>query len=98
MNRLLIGMVVVVALPLAALGSARAAAPRAASGATSAQTLVIAYHQPPSDLDPATSYDGPAATILRGEYEGLVRLKGKSTMQLEGALASSWSTTKNKVW
>ena len=63
------------------------------------QTLVIAAHQGPTDLDPATSYDGPSALILRGVYEGLVRLRGSSTTQLEPALATSWTSSRGgAVW
>lgn len=98
--RLTLAVLSILALLASGLATAvRAAAPRANGDATGTQTLVIAYHQPPSDLDPATSYDGPGAAILRGEYEGLVKLKGKSTTQIEGALARSWSVSQGgKVW
>jgi peptide/nickel transport system substrate-binding protein len=81
-----------IALPLAAPTAMRAAG-------AGRQTLVIAYHQGPSDLDPATSFDGPSAAVLRGAYEGLVRLKGSSTTQVEGVLATSWTSSQGgKVW
>src|SRR5579875_1791621 len=66
------------------------AAPAAAGGTN---TLILAYHQAPTDLDPFSSYDSPAAVILRATYETLVRLKGKSTTQIEGDLATSWSSS-----
>jgi peptide/nickel transport system substrate-binding protein len=69
------------------------------AAAPDTHTLVIAYAQAPSDLDPATSYDGPSAAILRGTYEGLVRLKANSTTQIEGALATSWTSSNGgKIW
>lgn len=80
-------------LPMAARSTTGHAA------ASDRQTLVIAAHQGPTDLDPATSYDGPSALILRGVYEGLVRLRGSSTTQLEPALATSWTSSRGgAVW
>ncbi len=75
------------ALPTANLSGARAAR----NAATPADTLVIAYNQSPLDLDPASCYDSPAAAVLRGEYEGLVKLRGSSTTAIEGSLAQSWT-------
>src|SRR5579884_1106643 len=72
------------------------AAPAAAGNAG---TLIIAYHQAPTDLDPFSNYDSPAAAVLRGCYDTLVRLRGKSTTQIEGDLATSWSSSQGgKVW
>ncbi|HWE61415.1 MAG TPA: ABC transporter substrate-binding protein [Chloroflexota bacterium] len=61
--------------------------------ATPADTLFVAYSESPVDLDPATSYDSQAASVLRGEYEGLVRLRGSSTTDIQGALAQSWTAS-----
>ncbi|HZS88833.1 MAG TPA: ABC transporter substrate-binding protein [Chloroflexota bacterium] len=62
-------------------------------------TLVIAADGAPTDLDPATSYDGPSALLMRGLYEGLVRMKGASTTQIEGSIATSWASSQGgKVW
>jgi ABC-type transport system substrate-binding protein len=38
-------------------------------------------------------YDSQAASVLRGEYEGLVMLRGASTTAIEGALAVSWTSS-----
>lgn len=99
-NKMPVTMVGVVALLGAGVaGAARAAPFPKQTDVGNRQTLVVAYHQPPADLDPATSYDGPAAAVLRNEYEGLVRLRGKSTTRIQGALARSWRNSQGgKVW
>jgi peptide/nickel transport system substrate-binding protein len=74
-----------------ALGTSSTRAARLSS--TPADTLIVAYAESPVDLDPGTSYDSQAATVLRGEYEGLVRLRGSSTTAIVGALAQSWTVS-----
>lgn len=62
-------------------------------------TLVVAYPTTPSSLDPAVAYDGAGPSVLRGLYEGLVRMKGASTSEVEGVLATSWSSNARKtIW
>lgn len=59
----------------------------------------MAYNEAPVDMDPATSYDSQAAAVLRGEYEGLVKLRGSSTTDITGSLAASWtSSADHKVY
>jgi peptide/nickel transport system substrate-binding protein len=56
-------------------------------------TLVVAYPGAPDTLDPALAYSNQDAAVLRGMYESLVRMKGTSTTQVEGVLATSWTAT-----
>jgi peptide/nickel transport system substrate-binding protein len=84
---------VLAVLPALGLPAARAAHP----SATPADTLIVAYAESPVDLDPATSYDSQAASVLRGEYEGLVRLRGASTTDIVGALAQSWTVSPDRA-
>ncbi len=69
-------------------------------GATpDAQTLVVAYNYNPTSLDPGIAYDGVGPTLFRACYEQLVRLKGSSTTQYEGELATHWTSNAAKsVW
>jgi peptide/nickel transport system substrate-binding protein len=53
-------------------------------------TLVIAVDAFSPDFDPASSYLLAQGLLWRGTYDGLVRLKGNSATEIEGALASSW--------
>jgi len=76
-------------MPLQGLSGARASH----LSSVPSNTLIVAYNEAPVDLDPATSYDGQAAAILRGEYESLVTLKGASTTDVIGALATSWTSS-----
>ena len=64
-----------------------------ARAATSSDTLIVASNEAPVDMDPASSYDSQAASVLRGSYEGLVKLNGSSTTEITGALATSWSVS-----
>src|SRR5579884_664081 len=98
--RLLMGGLLLVSLLGLAQGiSVRAASPATQASATNANTLVIAWWTPVDDLDPATSYSGTGALIMRGLYDTLVRMKGRSTTQLEGDLATSWYPSRHgKVW
>jgi peptide/nickel transport system substrate-binding protein len=62
-------------------------------------TLVVAWWLPVDDLDPATSYSGTGAMVLRGLYDTLVRMKGASTTKVVGDLATSWSSSRHfRVW
>ena len=64
-----------------------------------ADTLVVAYPTTPSSLDPAVAYDGAGPSVLRGLYEGLVRMKSASTSEVEGVLATGWSSNAGKtIW
>jgi peptide/nickel transport system substrate-binding protein len=82
-------------VPLLGMTSARAARP----AAVPANTLIVAYNEAPVDMDPASSYDSQAASVLRGEYEGLVKLRGASTTNIVGSLAVSWtSSADHKVY
>jgi peptide/nickel transport system substrate-binding protein len=62
-------------------------------------TLVIAVDAFSPDFDPASSYLLAQGLLWRGTYDGLVRLKGNSATEIEGALAATWETnTDNSVW
>ena len=71
-------------------------AARAARPAATSTTLAVAYDQAPADLDPGTSYDSPAAAIMRNTYDGLVRLKGGSTTAIQPDLAQSWTVSSDR--
>lgn len=87
----------VAALLLSGAGAGRLhAAPQAAVGT---DTLAVAYPTTPSSLDPAVAYDGAGPSVLRGLYEGLVRMRGESTTEVEGVLATSWRSNAQKtIW
>ncbi len=71
---------------------------RAGSGVGS-DTIAVAYDAAPASMDPAIVYDGAGALVMRAAYEGLVRMKGESTTDFEGVLATSWTSNANKtVW
>jgi peptide/nickel transport system substrate-binding protein len=92
------GLVVASAIVLRASAGASAAAPSVPAGAN-ANTLVVAWWTPVDDIDPATSYSGTGAMVMRSVYDTLVRMKGSSTTTLEADLATSWKQTQNyKVW
>ena len=62
-------------------------------------TLVIAVDAFGADFDPASSYLLAQGLLWRGTYDGLVRLKGSSATEIEGALAATWETNAdNSVW
>jgi len=69
-------------------------------GATSdAQTVVVAYNYNPTSLDPGIAYDGLGPLLFRNCYEQLLRLKGSSTTQYEGELATRWTSNAAKtIW
>ena len=62
-------------------------------------TLVIAVDAWSSDFDPASSYLLAQGLLWRGTYDALVRLKGGSATEIEGALAATWDTNADSsVW
>jgi ABC-type dipeptide transport system, periplasmic component len=62
-------------------------------------TLVIAVDAFGADFDPASSYLLAQGLLWRGTYDGLVRLKGSSATEIEGALAATWETNPDSsVW
>ena len=62
-------------------------------------TLALAYDAAPASIDPAVAYDGAGPLVLRAPYEALVRMKGTSTTDIEGVLATSWSSDPRKtIW
>ena len=63
------------------------------------KTLVIAVDAFQGDFDPASSYLLAQGLLWRGTYDSLVRLKGGSATDIEGALAETWDTnTDSSVW
>jgi peptide/nickel transport system substrate-binding protein len=62
-------------------------------------TLVIAVDAFSPDFDPASSYLLAQGLLWRGTYDGLVRLKGNSATEIEGALAEKWeANADSSVW
>lgn len=67
--------------------------------AAGSDTIVMAYGSAPFSIDPAISYDYAGPAIMRTIYEPLVRMQGTSLTNLEGDLATSWSSNAQKtVW
>src|SRR5579859_1774293 len=64
--------------------------PHPAFGQTTsaAGTMTVVVENPPSDLDPASSYDENSNMPFRAFYEGLVTLKGDSLNDVVPVLAS----------
>lgn len=84
-----------------AVGPRQLSTPARAIGLNMAakDTLVVAYPGATDTLDPAAAYSNADAAVLRGMYESLVRMKGTSTTQIEGVLATSWAAdAAKKVW
>lgn len=62
-------------------------------------TLVIAVDAFSTDFDPASSYLLAQGLLWRGTYDPLVRLKGSSATEIEGALAQTWeANADSSVW
>jgi peptide/nickel transport system substrate-binding protein len=76
------------------------AVPRPAFGqAAASDTMTVVVETPPSDLDPASSYDENSNIPLRAMYEGLVTLKGDSLTDVVPVLAASYTaSTDNKTY
>lgn len=89
-------------------GSPRGTTPSGSSGTAVAtpptlnrdpNTLVIAVDTFSGDFDPASSYLLAQGLLWRGTYDGLVRLKGDSSTDIEGVLAESWeANADSSVW
>ncbi|MCR4430031.1 MAG: ABC transporter substrate-binding protein [Tepidanaerobacteraceae bacterium] len=61
-------------------------------------TMVIAYDDQPTTLDPHIAYDPESLTAISQVYEGLVTYKGSSS-EVIPQLAERWEVTDNgKVW
>ncbi len=70
-----------------------------AFAATNKDTVVLAYYGSPATIDPAIAYDYAGPPVVRGAYDRLVHMKGTSTSELEGDLATRWSSNAQKtVW
>jgi peptide/nickel transport system substrate-binding protein len=64
-----------------------------------AKTLVVAADAIASDFDPASAYVVNDVVISRGIYEGLIRLKGTSSTEVEPVLADRWEHNADaSVW
>src|SRR5437773_10261423 len=92
--RRLPSLVVLFALSIPA--RAPAARGHAASGVGD-DIVAVAYDAAPASVDPAIAYDGAGPLVLRAAYEALVRMKGTSTTDIEGVLATSWTSDAQKV-
>ena len=67
--------------------------------AIAADTIVMADPGSPATLDPAISYDYASPPIIRPTYEGLVAMKGTSSTEIAGVLATSWTTNPQRtIW
>ncbi len=90
---------IILTLVVVILAPARLQPAMIARAATDRSTVFVAYPGAPITLDPSIAYDNSGAAVLRGVYESLVRMKGVSTTQIEGVLATSWSSDAGKkVW
>src|SRR5260370_30041312 len=88
-------VLVVGALLLAsALGGFGPAMPSRA--AADSQTLFVANNYQPTSFDPGIAYDQVGPAVFRNVYEPLVRLKGSSSSQYEGVLATHWTASADK--
>lgn len=65
----------------------------------SPETLTLATHRTPSDLDPHSAYDPGSGVALQGPFEGLIRLKAGTTEEYVPLLAESWEANADQsVW
>lgn len=69
-----------------------AAPPRQGSG----ETLTLVTSRAPSDLDPHSAYDAGSGVVLRGPFEGLIRLAPGTTDEYVPLLAESWEANADK--
>ena len=93
MRRLSMVAVAVVSLGLTACTGADKAAQNTNSNAPlnhDPRTLVVAADAISSDFDVASAYVVTPVVISRGIYEGLIRLKGTSSVEVEPVLADRW--------
>ena len=102
MRRLSMVAVAVVSLGLTACTGADKAAQNTNSNAPlnhDPRTLVVAADAISSDFDVASAYVVTPVVISRGIYEGLIRLKGTSSVEVEPVLADRWEhNTDASVW
>lgn len=63
--------------------------------ARNSTTLRMAFSYDPGSLDPDEFYDGEGANITMSTYEGLVRYKGNSSIDIEPLLAKSYKVSKD---
>lgn len=67
--------------------------------AAAPSTLIVAYAENPTTLDPAIDYDGIGPVLMRAAYESLVSYKGTNPNAIQGVLAISWTAnTARTVW
>lgn len=93
MRRLLFGITALIALfsmtfPVGARVNGQAA-PR---------TFTVALETEPADLDPASSYDEFSNIPMRGVYEGLITLEGKSLDKFVPVLAERYDSQSDTVF
>lgn len=64
-----------------------------------ARTFVLVTNRTPSDLDPHSAYDAGSGVVLRGLYEGLLRLRPGTADEYVPQLAETWSANADQsVW
>src|SRR5215813_8115089 len=96
-TRLIRAFLLAATLVLGLLAAPQRAGARHAGAPPDAQTVVVAYNYNPTSLDPGIAYDGIGPLIFRNCYEQLIRLKGSSTTQYEGELATRWTSNPGKT-
>src|SRR5690242_16990351 len=75
------------------------AQPPFAHAATDPNTMFVANNYNPTSLDPGIAYDQVGPAVFRSVYEQLLRLKGASSSEYEGVLATRWtSSADKKTW
>ncbi|GAC1427687.1 MAG: ABC transporter substrate-binding protein [Chloroflexota bacterium] len=95
--RFLRAVAIVAVLTTSTLAALVAAPPSQA--AVDPTTLLVANNYNPTTFDPAIAYDQVGPAVFRSTYEQLVRLKGASTSQYEGVLATHWTANAAKtIW
>src|SRR5688500_4228449 len=58
-----------------------------------ATPLTLVTPRAPSDLDQHSAYDAGPGVALQGAFEGLIRLKRRTTDEYEPVLAESWEAS-----
>ena len=93
-------LVLVACCALLGLGLYQPAHGQATPNATPASNpgvMTVLVEQPPTDLDPASSYDENSNIPMRGLYEGLVTLDGAALDKTVPALANKIDNQDNKT-
>jgi peptide/nickel transport system substrate-binding protein len=63
------------------------------------RTLTLVTNRTPSDLDPHSAYDAGSGVVLKGSFEGLIRLRPGTTDEIVPVLAASWTANEDaSVW